>query len=302
MPASLEPSLGLRRVSCAAVPWPTGAQAHSGCSRVGLRLRVEVHRAHPQPELHRRDRLADRLELARPGSAARTSSRACRPSAARGTAGESGCQSPGDRLPAVVEDEGVDAEPACDRGDLAHRGDVHVVLGAGRDPVGVGAVRVEGDVVRVGHEPVAGEVAVELPRLVAVAARRAPVKAGSSAQRRARAPPRASGRPGRSAGFSTWPSSSSGPRPITSRLKSDDRAARARRRRRRATRAGRCAPSPGRPSGRRRRARSTAPGPRAAGPLRPSATRARCRRAGRRPGSAGPVQSGSRQSAPARSA
>ena len=167
VPASLEPSSGCA-LSWAAVPWPTGAQAHSGWSCVGLRLRVEVHRAHPQPELHRRDRLPHRLE-ARVGEA-RCELRARGPVPARLRVLRGvGLPVARARLPAVVEDERVDAEPARDRGDLADGGDVHVVLGAGRDHVGVGAVRVEGDVVGVGHEPVAREVAVELPGLVAVA-------------------------------------------------------------------------------------------------------------------------------------
>ena len=54
--------------------------------RERLRRRVEVHRAHPQTELHRRDRLAHRAEVRIREPRLELRLRACRPSAARDTA------------------------------------------------------------------------------------------------------------------------------------------------------------------------------------------------------------------------
>ncbi len=130
----------------------------------GRRRRVEVHRAHPQPELHRRDGLRGPPRRCRPGSAAGNVE-------VGGVAGLAVLRGVGvpvarRRLPAVVEDERVDAEAPGQRRGLQDGRVVHVVLGAGRDPVAVGAVGVEREIGRVRREPVVAQVPGELPRLV----------------------------------------------------------------------------------------------------------------------------------------
>jgi hypothetical protein len=69
-------------------------------------------------------------------------------------------------LPPVVEDERLDPQPFRQRGGLEDDVLRHVVLRTIRADVGVGSVRVEGDVVAVTGESVLREVLVELPRLV----------------------------------------------------------------------------------------------------------------------------------------
>ena len=122
-----------------------------------LRGRVEVDGAHPEPQLHRPERTPHGLEVvvweARREHVPRlTVRRRVRVPVA------------GRRLPAVVEDERRDAEVAGDRRKRLDRGEVGVVLRAGRDPVRVDVVRVEGDVVGPRLDAVARQVALPLPR------------------------------------------------------------------------------------------------------------------------------------------
>ena len=123
---------------------------------------------------------------------------------------------------------------SCDRRE------VHVVLGAGRDAVRVDAVGVERDGVLVRQQAVLRQIAVELPRLVAVACRPKPVKTAGSASGSPGRTMRT--RPGPGPGFSMWACSSNGPRLRTSREKSTTALPAAAVVARRARRAGRCAP------------------------------------------------------------
>src|SRR4051794_26433409 len=137
IPASFEPSSGWAALA-AAVPSPTGVQAQSGwrlkVSELGLKLIGLIHRPSFIGAIASRT-AANRSSGKRGGNLPRGS----------GCSGGIGLPVARGRLPAVVEDESLHAEPAGDRSDLPDRGEVHVVLGAGRDPVVVGAVGVERD-------------------------------------------------------------------------------------------------------------------------------------------------------------
>ena len=163
-PASFEPLSGSATFDASSAS-PTGWHTHSGCcakvSDDGLKNVGLIHRPsfigaiawRTAPKCASGNRGLN-FDSARPVPARLRILRRVRHPVARA------------RLPPVVEDERLDAHPLRDRRDLLHRREVHVVLGAGRDPVRVHAVGVERHAVLVGQHPVVDQVLVELPRLV----------------------------------------------------------------------------------------------------------------------------------------
>ena len=158
MPASFEPSSGCAWLSASS---PVGVRLARPLRVLGERLRgrVEVHRAHPQAELHRGDRLADGGE----GGVGVAGRRAAR----LGELGRIGLPVAGARLPAVVEHERVGAEAAGAVGDALDHRERGVVLRAAA--VVVEAVGVDDDAAGLAGQAVLAQVARELPLGVAVA-------------------------------------------------------------------------------------------------------------------------------------
>jgi hypothetical protein len=106
-----------------------GAVSRGHACPLGVRLiglgteRIEVHRAHPQAELHRGDRIAYRVEIA-----IRESRRICQSVVAMVRTIRIPVAGVG--LPPVVEDERIHSERSGLVGDVHDRVVVHVVLGS----------------------------------------------------------------------------------------------------------------------------------------------------------------------------